>query len=173
VHATLTGSGPGRRWGTTQLNRSLFLALAAQFQNYCRNLHDEAAVVHVTATNPLQGPMLKVLLTQGRKLDTGNARKSTLGADFGRFGIALIVDIVAQGPVAARQLEQLDELIDFRNAIAHGEETKIELVAKASGISSTKKSYNVYRVAVTSLADTLDHVVADRLSTTLGTGRPW
>lgn len=33
VHANLTGTAPGRRWGTTQLNRSLFLALVAQFQS--------------------------------------------------------------------------------------------------------------------------------------------
>lgn len=36
VHANLTGSGPSRRWGTTQLNRSLLLALVAQFQSFSR-----------------------------------------------------------------------------------------------------------------------------------------
>jgi hypothetical protein len=49
VDANLTGTGPGRRWGTTQLNRSLFLALVAQVQRYCRDLHDDAVVYRMSA----------------------------------------------------------------------------------------------------------------------------
>jgi hypothetical protein len=40
IHRDARGGGPGRRWGTEQLNRSLFLVLVAQFQTYCRGLHD-------------------------------------------------------------------------------------------------------------------------------------
>lgn len=32
VHLDATGRSPGRRWGTTQFNRNLFVALVAQFQ---------------------------------------------------------------------------------------------------------------------------------------------
>lgn len=42
----------GLRWGTDQLNRSMFLTLVAQFQTYCRDLHDQAVEVHVANGNP-------------------------------------------------------------------------------------------------------------------------
>ena len=37
VHASVTPSGPGRKWGTNQLNRSLTVALVAQFQKFAGN----------------------------------------------------------------------------------------------------------------------------------------
>jgi len=77
VHANLTGTGPGRRWGTNQLNRSLFLALVAQFQGYCRDLHDEAVAVYLDQANPTQKNNLELLLLQGRRLGTHNPRRST------------------------------------------------------------------------------------------------
>ncbi len=55
VYATLTDPVPGRKRGTNQLNRSLFVALVAQFQSYCRDLHDIAARIHVDAAIPGQG----------------------------------------------------------------------------------------------------------------------
>ncbi|MGC1513022.1 MAG: hypothetical protein WA797_08930 [Acidimicrobiales bacterium] len=67
VHATLVGPGPGRRWGTTQLNRSLFVALVAQFQSFCRDLHDEATKVHVDAAIAGQKQTLRLLIRQGRE----------------------------------------------------------------------------------------------------------
>jgi hypothetical protein len=47
LHAAARGTGPGRRWGMELLNCSLFVALIAQFQTYCRDLHDGAIEVHV------------------------------------------------------------------------------------------------------------------------------
>lgn len=79
VHVKLTGTNRGRRWGTSQLNLSLFTALTSQFQDFCRSLHDEAVEVHVAVANPAQVPVLRVLLTEGRKLDSGNARTGSLG----------------------------------------------------------------------------------------------
>lgn len=46
IHADMRDAAPGRRWGAEQLNRSLFVALIAQFQTYCRDLHDQAIEVH-------------------------------------------------------------------------------------------------------------------------------
>lgn len=93
----MVGSGRGRRWGTTQLNRSLFVSLVAQFQGYCRGLHDEAVEVHIAAAVPGQRTVLRTLLTQGRALDTRTPRKATLGADFGRLGFSFIDDLKRQG----------------------------------------------------------------------------
>ncbi len=86
VHVQATGTTRGRRWGTAQLNRSLCVMLIAQFQGYCRGLHDEAVDVHVTAAVAGQQTMLRTLLTQGRKLDNQNPRRAALGSDFGRLG---------------------------------------------------------------------------------------
>lgn len=55
VHVAAHGTNRGRRWGTEQLNRSMLLTLVAQFQTYCRDLHDETVDVHVASANPRQG----------------------------------------------------------------------------------------------------------------------
>lgn len=173
VHANLTGSGSGRRWGTTQLNRSLFLALVAQFQSFCRDLHDEAVAVHTTAANPAQQQTLEVLMVQGRRLDTHNPRRSTLGHDFGRLGFNLLDAMKAAQPSAGDQLRALDLLVDYRNAIGHGDESKIAGFEAAGEIKATKRSYQQYRRALDGLAITMDDVVADELSRALGVERPW
>lgn len=173
VQAQWNGTGRGRRWGTTQLNRSLFLALSAQFQSYCRDLHDEAVQVHVAAATDRQQPMLQVLLTQGRKLDSGNPRRSALGSDFVRLGFDLIADLRGLGSPTLERLDALEVLLDYRNAIGHGDETRITGIEAAGAIAATKKSYQQYRQSLSGLAGTMDEVVSDRLSQVLGIGRPW
>lgn len=173
VHANLTGTGPGRRWGTTQLNRSLFLALVAQFQSYCRDLHDEAAQVFIGQASPQQMSTLKVLVVQGRRLDTHNPRRSTLGHDFVRVGLTLIDDLKAEGSEVAGQLDALDRVVDYRNAIGHGDETKIAALEASGRIKATKRSYEQHRRALDTLAGTMDDVVADKLASSLGIPRPW
>ena len=173
VHAQATGSGRGRRWGTTQLNRSLFVSLVAQLQGYCRGLHDEAVEVHIAAAVPGQRRLLRTLLTQGRALDTRTPRKATLGADFGRLGFSFIDDLKRQGTKTSARLDLLEDLIDFRNAIGHGDETKISDVEARGTIASTKGSYQKHRRALDALAGTMDTVVATQLAALLGTNTPW
>jgi hypothetical protein len=173
VHAQWSGTGRGRRWGTTQLNRSLFQALSAQFQSFCRDLHDEAVQVHISAAITAQQPMLQVLLTQGRKLDRGNPRRSALGSDFVRLGFDFIADLKALGSPTLERLDMLEVLLDYRNAIGHGDEAKITRLQAAGGVAPTKKSYQLYRRALDGLAGTMDKVVADRLSQVLGIVPPW
>ncbi|MCU0268472.1 MAG: hypothetical protein MUF83_07470 [Acidimicrobiales bacterium] len=173
VHANLTGTGPGRRWGTTQLNRSLFLALVAQFQSYCRDLHDQAAQVFIVQASPMQADALEVLIVQGRRLDTHNPRRSTLGHDFVRVGLTLIEDVKATGADTARQLDALDRVVDYRNAIGHGDETKIAALEAGGEIKATKRSDEQHRRSLDALAGTIDDVVADKLASSLGIRRPW
>lgn len=173
VHAILTGSGPGRRWGTTQLNRSLLVALVAQFQSYCRDLHDEATQVHIDAAIPGQRRTIQLLMLQGRKLDTYNPRRSTLGHDFARLGFSLIDDLKAKDPTPVRRLDALDLLVDYRNAIGHGDESRIGALEASGDIKATKKAYQQHRRSLDGLADTMDDVVAAGLARVLGTDRPW
>lgn len=173
VHATLTGSGPGRRWGTTQLNRSLFVALVAQFQSYCRDLHELAIDVHIAHANPRQRETLRQLLAQARRLDTHNPRRSTLGHDFGRLGLTFIEDLKAAGTRTERNLDVLDHVVDYRNAIGHGDEPMIIAMERSGRIAATKRSYQQHRRALDTLAGTMDAVVADRLGAMLNIPRPW
>ncbi|MBI2237919.1 MAG: hypothetical protein HYU54_05250 [Actinobacteria bacterium] len=173
VHGDATGHGPGRRWGTEQLNRSLFLALVAQFRTYCRNLHDEAVEAHVTHANAHQTELLHTLLTQGRKLDSQTPRSSVLGSDFGRLGFSVLEAMSTVGARAKQDLDRLDVLVDFRNAIGHGNETEISVLVARGEIRATKNVYQRYRRTLERLAGTIDGVVAAEMADLLDLPRPW
>lgn len=173
VHEGFSGATPGRKWGTQQLNLSMFLALCAQFQTYCRALHDEAVSVHVAHARAEQQSMLRLLLTQGRKLDAGNARTDSLGSDFNRLGFELIPRLKGAGVATERRLGKLDSLVDIRNKIAHGDETSAVALARTAGITLSKDGYLRLRRALDLLASTMDRVVADQLAIVLEEARPW
>lgn len=173
VHTDARGKGPGRRWGTEQLNRSLFVVLVAQFQIFCRDLHDEAIDVHVAAANVRQADLLRNLLTQGRKLDVQNPQPAALGSDFGRLGFALIPALRAEGTDIENALEGLDLLVRFRNAIAHGNESVLQRLVSGGEIKATLTSYRTYRRTLNRLVGTMDRVVAAELASGLDIPRPW
>ncbi len=91
LHVDARGAGPGRRWGTEQFNRSLLVALVAQFQTYCRGLHDDAIDVHVSHNDAHQGDLLRTLMTQGRKLDTQTRERVSWPATSSGSGSTLSV----------------------------------------------------------------------------------
>lgn len=173
VHVQATGSARGRRWGTEQLNRSLLVMLVAQFQSYCRHLHDAAVDIHVALAVPGQQVMVLRLLTQDRKLDTQNPRRAALGADFGRLGFRFIDQLKASGEAAEDALSHLELLIDFRNAVGHGDEAAVAAIGRARGFRATKAQYTQSRRIIEGLVVTMDDVVADQLDRLLGIGRPW
>lgn len=70
-------------------------------------------------------------------------------------------------------MRRLDLLIDLRNAIGHGDDTKIEALTSAGDISVTKASYRQYRQMLDRLAGTMDAVVATALATRLKIPAPW
>ena len=173
VHAQITGSAVGRRWGTRQLNQSLFVALLAEFQAYCRDLHDEGVLVHVLHATPGQADLLADMLTQGRRLEIGNPRRSVLEADFRRLNIRLLDELKAARPTMLRYLDRLEALVDFRNAIGHGNQTKIAAIESAGLIRATKVSYDQHRRALERLAASMDRVVSLKLAALLHIARPW
>src|SRR4051794_19205639 len=89
VHGELTGTGPGRRWITEQLNRSYVLVLASQFQGFFRDLHTEAAAVIAAGAPSNLRLLFEGSLTTGRYLDRGNPNPGNLGNDFARLGVDL------------------------------------------------------------------------------------
>lgn len=173
VHADARGTGPGRRWGTDQLNRSMFVVLVAQFQIYCRDLHDEAIDVHVAAANTRQADVLRTLLTQGRKLDVQNPQPAALGSDFGRLGFQLVPVLKAEGADVEEALESLDLLVKFRNAVAHGNESALQVLVSGGDVKATLTSYRAFRKILTKLVSIMDRVVARELASGLQIPPPW
>ena len=157
----------------TQLNHSLIVALVAQFQGFCRDLHDEATRIHVDAAIPGQKRTLHLLMQQGRKLDSHNPRRSTLGHDFGRLGFSFIDELKATGPDAIVQLDLLDVLVDYRNAIGHGNEAQIIELEVREGVKATKKSYLHHKRSLDSLAGTMEIATANGMARVLGSSVIW
>jgi hypothetical protein len=173
LHQRATGSSPGRRYGTSEFNRTLVTALVAQFQAFVRDLHNLAMNEFVrTIEPPSRRDIIHSTLERGRRLDAQTPRRDHLGADFGRLGIELIPAVKDRDPRASRRLDTLDALIDLRNAISHGNDTEILRLA-ARGVVPTFGSFRRQRSTLNGLARTLDGVLAAQLADLLGTDPPW
>lgn len=129
--------------------------------------------MHVAHANRRQADLIRTLLTQGRKLETQTPRTDALGSDFGRLGFKLIEAVKAEGSRATEDLRYLDLLVDFRNAIGHGNETEMASLSAGGEITATKTVYRRYRRIVQRLAATMDRVVALKMGAALGIQSPW
>jgi hypothetical protein len=153
------------------------LALAAEFQGYCRDLHDLATDEFVQWTGQLNGPLQRVItvrLTDSRQLDRGNAHPGSLGSDFGRFGLQLWAELARRQPArAVRWNSALTALNDARNGIAHADAAKIAGLAKGGYPLSQLRTIQNWRRSLTGLVTTLDDVVADHLGRLFQVPKPW
>jgi hypothetical protein len=89
------------RWVTDELNHSLILRLASEFQGFARSLHDEASVAVTRALAPgdvARQQTLRIPYQNGRRLDRGNAQPGALNEDFTMFGMELWPDLDATRP---------------------------------------------------------------------------
>lgn len=166
AHARVGGDGRGRRWRTSQLNRSLMLLLAAEFQGFARELHEDGSTTFALwaagGNEPLER-VIKARLTDGRQLDRGNAHPGSLGSDFGRLGMSLWPGMAARAPGTGSRQADLGNLNEARNAIAHADETKL-LALRAAGYAPTLATFKRTRRSLDELAGTLDSAVAAYLS---------
>lgn len=151
----------------------MFVVLLAQFQTFCRDLHNEAVDVHIRVANPAQAGLLHTVLTSGRKLDHSNPRLGALGSDFTRLGMALIPALRAAKPAMRDALVRLETLVDFRNGLAHGNESEVAAASASGRVRATLGSYRAHRRSLSALAATMDEVVADELAAQLGITKPW
>jgi hypothetical protein len=121
VHANVGGTGRGRRYATQQINRAYAVLISSEFQGYCRDLHTECAD-QIIAISPVH--IRAVIRTQfqwGRALDRENPQAGGIGLDFNRFVLQFWVEVYSQHAQNNRRRELLDELIVWRNAIAHND----------------------------------------------------
>src|SRR5438874_1319718 len=108
---------PGR---VQEFIRSYAMLLCAEFQGFCRDLHDECAEKFIESVTPADlKDMLRSQCVYGRKLDTGNPNEGNLGADFKRYGFDFWKDVLAVNPGHTTRKSRLGILYDWRNAIAY------------------------------------------------------
>ncbi|HZU81872.1 MAG TPA: hypothetical protein VE987_03100 [Polyangiaceae bacterium] len=143
--------------------------LAAHFQGYCRGLHSAAVDFIAMNTRPSNvAAVLRGALTQGRRLDTGNANPDNLGADFGRLGMPSFWDDVGALDRRNRaRRTRLRELNEWRNAIAHHDFTR---VGGRDRLHVT--TVRAWRDACDVLASFIDRAVASHLRRLVGSA-PW
>ncbi|MEP9415339.1 hypothetical protein ABLE92_13450 [Gordonia sp. VNQ95] len=172
VHGTMTGKRRGRQYATDQLNLALFVSLAAQFQGYCRDLHDDAAVQIALSLMPgseRQMPVVLNALVRSRKLDVGNASTGGIGNDFAILGMTFWPDVKASYPSKGPKWNAtLESLNTVRNAIAHGRADKLAEVRREQPMNLA--TFNKWRRSLNGAASGFDRVVGEYLQNLTGTG---
>jgi hypothetical protein len=167
AHATIGGTARGRRYATRQINYAYAALLSSHFQGFCRDLHSEC-IDHIAAAAPAQFQgFLQREFTWNRSLDRGNPHPGAIGSDFNRLGIDFWASVDALSPRNARRRKSLQELIEWRNAIAHQD---FDPVGGDSKLHLSK--VRAWRNAATALADDFDRAMRDYLGVLLG-GPPW
>lgn len=172
VHRRVSGTAPGRRWLTEELDRSYILALASQFQGFSRDLHSEAAAFIARQAPVSIRAIVDSTLTTGRQLDRGNATPSSIGADFSRFGIDFWPAVRSRHRHNARRQEQLEQVNIWRNAIAHDSPMSPDNAAKVVGTKPTMTFGRRWRRGIGALAVHFDAAVAGEIEAVVGVP-PW
>jgi hypothetical protein len=150
------------------------VAVAAQFQRFCRDLHSEASQRLADAVLPraFRGAVLR-LLTEGRRLDAGNANAGTLGADFDRLGLEFWAEVEATAQ-HRRLLRDLERLNVWRNAVVHQDFAMKPGREKLVRGTSPDRLGDVrrWREACDALARVFDGIVRAHVDGVVG-GDPW
>lgn len=167
AHASVGGSERGRRYATQQINYAYAAILSSQFQGFCRDLHSETIDYLITIVPAALQDALRVEFLLNRTLDRGNPHPGGIGSDFGRLGVDFWTDVYALHASNNRRRELLQELIDWRNAIAHQDFNPVggDPTLHLSKVRS-------WRSAVNALTGFFDRVMQSYLGGLLG-APPW
>jgi hypothetical protein len=156
------------------VNWSLVLVLASEFQGFSRELHDEAADFLASALargNQAHFEIIRNSLLANRAIDRGNARAEVLSEDFNRLGIDIWSGVTASAASGRRWKEQLDRLNRARNAIAHNNLGKLQILKK-EGYAINSATVDSWRVACNGVGRHMDLVLKKHLTTVTGVS-PW
>jgi len=174
AHQAVAGNGPGRRWLTEEINHALIVRLAAEFQGFFRDLHDESITAFIDQAIPGSAEIrttIRALLENGRKLDNGNANWANIVSDFSRFGVSLARELEAMQPrYYAGRRDKLHRLNAARNAIAHNDPVKLAACEAEQPLSLA--TFTSWRKALDGTATGVDRVMSAYLIDLTGT-RPW
>ena|SRR6266581_2409024 len=169
AHLRVGGTERGRRYATQQINFAYVTLLSSQFQGYCRDLHSES-IDYVVAVLPthLQGLLRREFLFS-RNLERGNPHPGAIGSDFMRLGIDIWAEVYAFGGRNQRRRVLLEDMIRWRNAIAHQD---FGQVAPAGTPVIHLSRVRAWRRAIGALAEAFDRAMRRYLSALIGTA-PW
>jgi hypothetical protein len=169
AHAMVGGTERGRRYATQHINYSHVVLLSSHFQGFCRDLHSEC-IDHIVPSvpAPLQG-FLRAEFIWNRSLDRGNPHPGAIGSDFNRLGFDLWTELYALDARNDRRRVMLQELGDWRNAIAHQD---FDPVAPGGVPTLHLARVRAWRRTTNSLARYFDQATYNYLRGLLG-GAPW
>ncbi len=188
VHGKVTGRQRGRQRATEHLNRALFVALSAEFQGFCRDLHEDAAI-HITGSillAPENAKIAPVVLNalvrerslsvaakseKERRLDTGNANVDALATDYSMLGMDLWADLAQRYPAKTPKWKtNLNRLNEVRNGVAHSDAAKLVRAHREYGL--TLATFKTWRSSLGGAASAMDKVVSAYLLDLTGS-EPW
>jgi hypothetical protein len=169
AHRSVGGAGPGRRYATQQINHAYAVLLSAEFQGFCRDLHDDCAA-HLVQSGAMAS--LRVAfegaLVWGRKLNTGNPNPGNIGSDFNRFDLRFRDEVRRADARHESRFERLEELNRWRNAIA-----PLDFDPRVLGSEPLRlERVRDWRSACEGLAISFDRVMRIHLHGLTGTS-PW
>jgi hypothetical protein len=169
AHVMVGGSERGRRYATQQINYSYAALLSSHFQGFCRDLHSEC-VEQIVLIVPIQlRDTIRDEFLWNRTLGKGNPHPGAIGSDFGRLGVDFWPVVYALDVRNERRRELLQELVDWRNAIAHQD---FDPVAPAGVPTLHLATVRAWRSAINALARSFEQVMYNYLVTVTGNA-PW
>jgi hypothetical protein len=153
----------------------LVMRLAAEWQGFVRQFHDEITALFVTRCG-LSGTLAQVasgLITYRREIDVGNASADALANDLSAFGIDLWTALANEhtgtknprnkGAATVEQMKRtLTILNQARNAAAHDDETRRQKMRQA-GIILSVTTMVAWQNLLSELAEALDQAVTKQV----------
>ena len=169
AHAQVGGEKRGRRYATQQINRAYVLLLSSEFQGFGRDLYFEC-VDHVIAAGPTHlRALVRAQFLWGQPFNRGNPQAGAIGSDFGRLSLPFWDEVYAIHAHNRRRRALLDELMAWRNAVAHND---FDPAAFGPDPILRLRQVRGWRSALNGLCDGFDRVLGDHLTNLLGTA-PW
>lgn len=167
AHSVIGGTARGRRYATQQINYSYVALLSSHFQGFCRDLHTECTERIVAAVPVKLQAFVRAEFFLNRALDKGNPHPGGVGSDFERLGIQFWPHVKQLNARNDRRSQLLQELIDWRNAIAHQDFRPV-----GGNPTLHLKRVRAWRRALGALAVDFDRTMHDYLFGLLGAA-PW
>jgi hypothetical protein len=125
---------------------------------------------HVVATAPaVTRGVIRTQFLWGRSLDRGNPQAGGIGSDFGRFALSFWEEVYNLHALNERRKELLDELVTWRNAIAHND---FDPAVFGPHPVLHLAEVRTWRSALNSLCRSFDIVMRSHLNGMLGAD-PW
>jgi hypothetical protein len=169
AHHAVSGTSPGRRRATEQVNHAYTVLLSSQFQGFCRDLHSECiGALKCTISNQPMAELVRVEFLFARRLDRGNPTPANIGADFERLGVELWQQLRRVDVRSISRVRRLEQLAGWRNAIAHQDFERGALVPDRVQLRTVRG----WRRTCNALALGFDRVMNGYLASVTGS-KPW